>query len=192
MEKTKKHVNQFIVCDDGGSDNTVAIAESYKAIVIPRETNEGYGAALKSLFNTDLKIKPDIILTLDLDGQHDPVDIPRLVSHLMENKNDLVIGSRFIQEKSNIPERKSRNRNHKQDISKRLRLNRHPATEVRSFIYPDIPEHSFEIDSIQVLNNPLKGQTQFFYIDNSENNRESATNGVSRDTSRTTSGWKGV
>lgn len=89
MEKTKKHVNQFIVCDDGGSDNTVAIAESYKAIVIPRETNEGYGAALKSLFNTDLKIKPDIILTLDSDGQHNPDDIPRLVSHLMENKNDL-------------------------------------------------------------------------------------------------------
>ncbi len=41
-------------------------------------------------------MKADIVITLDSDGQHDPDQIPRLLKPLLENKADLVIGSRFL------------------------------------------------------------------------------------------------
>jgi hypothetical protein len=37
----------------------------------------------------------DIAVFIDADGQHDPRDVPRLVSVLMEKGADLVLGSRF-------------------------------------------------------------------------------------------------
>ena len=47
----------------------------------------------------------DIVVTIDSDGQHDPTQIPRLIQPLLENKADIVIGSRFLtnDDKINVP-----------------------------------------------------------------------------------------
>ncbi|MEM3465797.1 MAG: glycosyltransferase family 2 protein, partial [Candidatus Jordarchaeales archaeon] len=45
----------------------------------------------------------DIVVSLDADGQHDPDEIPRLLSALKNGNFDVVIGSRFLGDISNMP-----------------------------------------------------------------------------------------
>ena len=96
--ETEKHVDKIIVVDDGSTDHTAEIARRMGAIVISHPKNMGYGAALITGFKEALKQGADIIVTLDADGQHDPYDIPRLVKPILEEKVDMVIGSRFLAE----------------------------------------------------------------------------------------------
>ncbi len=94
--ETKKYVDRIIVCDDGSKDSTGEIAKQLGAIVIRHRENMGYGAALRSLFKKALELKPDIVVTLDADGQHDPREIPRLIEPIINGEADIVIGSRFL------------------------------------------------------------------------------------------------
>lgn len=91
----KKYVDKIVVVDDGSSDNTAELAESLGAYVIRHETNKGYGAALKNCFETARKLNANAMVIIDSDGQHDPNDIPKLLTPLKQGY-DLVIGSRFI------------------------------------------------------------------------------------------------
>ncbi|RXA21937.1 glycosyltransferase [Methanosarcina sp. MSH10X1] len=91
----KKYVDKVIVVDDGSSDNTAEIAESLKAHVVRHIKNLGYGAALKSCFNTARELGADAMILIDSDGQHSPEEIPKLLAPL-ECGYDLVIGSRFV------------------------------------------------------------------------------------------------
>ncbi len=102
--ETKKHVDKVIIGDDGSSDLTGKIAECLGAHVIKNDRNRGKGYTLKKLFKEALKYNPDIIVTLDADGQHPPSQIPKLVEPIINNQADLTIGSRHISEtKMEIP-----------------------------------------------------------------------------------------
>ena len=57
----------------------------------------GVGAAMRTGINYAKKIRPDIIVTLDADGQHDPNDIPRLIKPILSGEADFVIGSRRLE-----------------------------------------------------------------------------------------------
>jgi glycosyltransferase involved in cell wall biosynthesis len=100
---------EVLVYDDGSQDNTSSIAESNGAIVIRGIRNRGYGRALRTLFQHALTMNFDVIVTLDSDGQHDPNQIPGLVQPLLENKADMVIGSRFLngEDEVNVPKYRS-------------------------------------------------------------------------------------
>ncbi len=93
--KAKPHADKIIVCDDGSSDMTPKIAQALGAEVITTKSSPGYGSALESLFSRALQLAPDVMVTLDADGQHDPDEIPTLVKPIVENKCDIVVGSRF-------------------------------------------------------------------------------------------------
>jgi len=101
--KTKKYVDKVIVCDDGSTDMTAAIAEALGAEVVRHERNMGYGAAIISLFRRARAMGADIMVTLDADGQHDPDYVPRLIEPVMRGDADIVIGSRFLAEEVDIP-----------------------------------------------------------------------------------------
>ena len=101
--KLKKNVDQIIVCDDGSSDDTAIIAKELGAIVIQHEKNRGYGAAIKSTFLKAKEMKVDILITFDADGQHRIKDMKNIIEPIQKNEADIVIGSRFLNEKSNIP-----------------------------------------------------------------------------------------
>ena len=101
--KLKKNVDQIIVCDDGSSDDTAIIAKELGAIVIQHEKNRGYGAAIKSIFLKAKEMKVDILITFDADGQHRIKDMKNIIEPIQKNEADIVIGSRFLNEKSNIP-----------------------------------------------------------------------------------------
>ncbi|MGB4172174.1 MAG: glycosyltransferase family 2 protein, partial [Candidatus Methanoculleus thermohydrogenotrophicum] len=92
----RRHADAVLVVDDGSTDATVPIAEALGAIVVRHETNRGYGGALQTIFSTAREMGAEELVIIDADGQHDPEDIPRLLSELRSG-NDVVIGSRFVE-----------------------------------------------------------------------------------------------
>jgi len=100
ISKLKKHVDSIIVCDDGSNDLTGDISEQLGATVIRHSKNRGYGAAINSLFLKAKELESDVFLTFDADGQHRIEDIPILIDPIIKNQVDLVIGSRFLNTRS--------------------------------------------------------------------------------------------
>jgi len=104
ITKLKKYTNDIIVCDDGSNDLTRKIAEGLGATVISHETNRGYGAAINSLFLKAKELETQVLVTFDADGQHRIEDIPIVTEPIMNNEAELIIGSRFLDTKSeNMP-----------------------------------------------------------------------------------------
>jgi len=99
----KKITNHIIVCDDGSSDLTREIAEGLGAKVISHKKNMGYGEAIKSIFNEAKKNETDILVTFDADGQHRPEDIMSLTKPIIDQHAEIVIGSRFLKNETDMP-----------------------------------------------------------------------------------------
>ena len=90
----KEYADEIIVIDDGSTDITAKIAAIAGAKVIKHHTNKGKGAALKTGF---MAVKEsDIIVTMDSDGQHNPEEIPKLITPIINGEADIVNGSRYI------------------------------------------------------------------------------------------------
>jgi glycosyltransferase involved in cell wall biosynthesis len=98
---TRQYVDEVIIIDDGSTDDTSKIAELAGAKVVRHPQNQGYGAAILSIFDEARKIDPDILVILDADYQHDPREIPNLIQPIL-NGCDVVVGSRQRQA-SKIP-----------------------------------------------------------------------------------------
>ena len=99
----KKKYELIIVCDDGSSDLTAAIAEKMGAIVVKHEKNLGYGGAIRSLFSKACELECDIFVTFDSDGQHVVSEIENIIEPIQKNEADIVIGSRFLGSTKDLP-----------------------------------------------------------------------------------------
>lgn len=99
----KKYVNQIIVVDDGSSDNTSKIVAKHKVILLKHLANLGQGAALQTGFEFAIRKNADIVITYDADGQFLAKDIPKLIKPILQNKADIVLGSRFLGQTINMP-----------------------------------------------------------------------------------------
>jgi len=98
-----KNISEYIiVCDDGSSDLTSEIAEKLGAIVVKHTKNLGYGAAIKTIFLKAQEINADALVTFDADGQHRIEDIDKILVPIKNNKADIVIGSRFLNDEQKI------------------------------------------------------------------------------------------
>jgi glycosyltransferase involved in cell wall biosynthesis len=94
----------IVVVDDGSVDNTAREVEAVGVEVITHLINRGQGAALRTGMEYILEnYSPDIVITFDSDGQHRPQDIQKLIQPLLNNEADIVLGSRFLKNNSNIP-----------------------------------------------------------------------------------------
>jgi len=91
-----RQTGSVLVVDDGSSDDTSLIAEGLGATVIRHDRNMGKGAALRSCFDWARRVGADVLVTLDADGQHNPDEIPNLISPILKGKADVVVGSRKI------------------------------------------------------------------------------------------------
>lgn len=97
LEIPKEIVRHIIVCDNGSTDNTSAVASAAGAIVV-YQPKKGYGnACLKGMdFVSALDRKPDIIVFLDGDYSDYPEEITQLIRPVIEKNDDMVIGSRAL------------------------------------------------------------------------------------------------
>ena len=102
--KLKKVTDHIIVCNDGSTDMTEEISKELDVIVINHSRNMGYGSAIRSIFLKAKELQADILVTFDADGQHRVEDIQSVIQPIIDNKADIVIGSRFLENKSDIPE----------------------------------------------------------------------------------------
>ena len=85
-----------LVVDDGSSDDTYRIAKESGALVVRNRVNRGQGAASRLGYDVLTKYDVPIGVTMDADGQHRPGDIEKIVRPVLEDKYDLVIGSRVL------------------------------------------------------------------------------------------------
>lgn len=86
---------RIIVVDDGSKDRTRDLACREGAVVLRHFLNRGVGGALGTGIKAALRFEPDIIVTLDADGQHVPDDIPRLIEPIEKGEAEVVIGTRL-------------------------------------------------------------------------------------------------
>ncbi len=94
IKKIKKYCKNIIVVDDGSKDNTYNKAKQRGVEVLKHIVNMGKGAALKSGCDYALRKGAKIIVTVDADLQHDPVEIPNFLKAL--KNRDIVFGYRRL------------------------------------------------------------------------------------------------
>jgi dolichol-phosphate mannosyltransferase len=95
LDEVSKYATDILVVNDGSTDGTAQkLGERSDIRVISHEANQGYGAALKSAFQYAIDEGYEIVVTLDCDGQHQPVRIPRFVAAC--RNSDIVSGSRYL------------------------------------------------------------------------------------------------
>jgi hypothetical protein len=89
-----------LVVDDGSDDNTAQAARKMGCMVVRNKINRGQGAASRlgyDILLADNNIKVGV--TMDADNQHLPEEIDRLVNPILEDRYDLVVGSRNLGKK---------------------------------------------------------------------------------------------
>ncbi len=97
QEIPKEWVDLVVVVDNNSSDKTKQKAKAAGATVL-EESFQGYGASCLCGINylNQQDIKSDIIVFLDADYSDYPAQLPELVLPIIENKADMVIGSRAL------------------------------------------------------------------------------------------------
>jgi glycosyltransferase involved in cell wall biosynthesis len=86
---------EIVMVDDCSTDGTRDILkelEGPNVRVIFQQHNQGKGAALRQGF---LHATGNVVLVQDADLEYDPSEYPRLIQPIVENKADVVFGSRF-------------------------------------------------------------------------------------------------
>jgi glycosyltransferase involved in cell wall biosynthesis len=86
----------YVVINDGSTDDTLAICRSHGINVINLEENLGIGGAVQTGHRYAREHDYDVDIQFDGDGQHDTASIPVLLAHIEKGVN-LVVGSRFIE-----------------------------------------------------------------------------------------------
>jgi glycosyltransferase involved in cell wall biosynthesis len=88
---------EIIIVDDCSTDGTRDLLLKYEEKkdfkIIYQPKNKGKGAALRSGFEI---AKGDVIIIQDADLEYNPKDYPRLLEPILDNRADVVYGSRFL------------------------------------------------------------------------------------------------
>jgi Glycosyl transferase family 2 len=87
---------EVLVVDDGSRDGTGDVAAEHGALVARHVTNRGGGAALRTGYRLMVESGPELVVTLDADGQHRPDEMERLVKPILDGEVDVAHGSRVL------------------------------------------------------------------------------------------------
>ncbi len=95
---------ELILVNDMSTDGSPAIlaqlAERYDNVrVFHQPKNMGKGAALREGFK---HCTGDLVIVQDADWEYDPAEFPKLIQPIVENRADVVVGSRFIGEQHRV------------------------------------------------------------------------------------------
>lgn len=89
----------IVVVDDGSSDNTSGKALSLGAPLLRLPINLGIGGAVQTGFRYARRQGYDFALQVDGDGQHPAGQIADLLQPVRAGEADVVIGSRFLEDR---------------------------------------------------------------------------------------------
>lgn len=97
-----KLISSVIVVNNHSTDKTAAMAKFRGAVVLD-EPRQGYGyACLRGIAHVVEKgLYPDIIVFIDADYSDYPEELPLLLQPIIDNRADLVIGSRALGKREN-------------------------------------------------------------------------------------------
>lgn len=94
---------EYIVINDGSKDSTEDLLCKNNIRHITLLHNLGIGGAVQTGYKYAYENNFDIAVQFDGDGQHDINYVSKLIEPILNNKADMVIGSRFLKEsKSNF------------------------------------------------------------------------------------------
>jgi glycosyltransferase involved in cell wall biosynthesis len=89
-------VGQVVVVDDGSTDKSreiLATIDDSRVDIVLQPVNQGKGAALRTGF---ARVTQEYVVVQDADLEYDPREFELLLRPLLDNKADVVFGSRFL------------------------------------------------------------------------------------------------
>jgi len=95
VTRTRPHVEEVVVIDDGSADGTANVAQTAGARVIRHEQNKGKGAAIVTAMYYFDNSAAEIAILLDADGQHDPAEIPKFIDVANQSGAGIAVGTRM-------------------------------------------------------------------------------------------------
>ena len=85
-----------LVVNDGSTDDTAEVARRGGADVLCNERNLGYARTQKRAFRHALEHGARAVILLHADGQDPPESLPAVLAPVMEDRADVVLGSRML------------------------------------------------------------------------------------------------
>jgi glycosyltransferase involved in cell wall biosynthesis len=157
IEALRRNAPHFdtLVIDDGSTDSTNMLAQGAGAKVLRLPFNVGIGGAVQTGFVYARDHGYDFLAQVDGDGQHDSMELARLIATMEEQDVDMVCGSRFLTDDHQYPAPISRRTGihifafllsrivgtHVSDPTSGFRLYNRRAIELFAYEYPhDYPE----------------------------------------------------
>lgn len=100
-KKIKEFSNEldYIVINDGSTDNTEKILKENNINNIKLVNNLGIGGAVQTGYKYAYENNYDIAIQFDGDGQHDVTYVPKICELLINGQADMVIGTRYLDKK---------------------------------------------------------------------------------------------
>ena len=98
LEQVRKVLPEadLLVVNDCSLDKTSEIARKAGATVLDLPVNLGIGGAMQTGYRFAVDKGYDFAIQVDADGQHDPEEIPHILNPVVEERADIVIGSRYL------------------------------------------------------------------------------------------------
>lgn len=107
IEDVAQYTHHIIVVNDGSTDGTLAIAQSFPFVqLISYEKNVGKGWALRKAFAHAIEKGYKIGISIDSDGQHFAKDLPVFIEKQLAVPGSLIIGARNM-DQSSVPGKSS-------------------------------------------------------------------------------------
>ncbi len=94
----ERTINVFVV-NDGSTDSTASVVSDLaksnpKILLVSLPENQGYGAAVRAGLQSCQPSDPDYCVCLHADGQYPPEKIPGFIEFMVQNRVDILQGSR--------------------------------------------------------------------------------------------------
>ena len=89
-------VDEVLLVDDRSVDDTLQVAAGLPIRTLALPHNVGYGGNQKTCYLEALRTDAQVIVMLHPDGQYDPALLPHLIAPIVDDRADLVLGSRML------------------------------------------------------------------------------------------------